>query len=222
MDTTTIFLVIVFALLGVAVGSLLQRLQNRRQIPPPAPAPSSELQAGNKLASKGDVEILRLWRTLSGRMWLEMDGARLDGKESLQPEQRRRLVNILVDLRPWLETTPAARAAVVTPRPVAAGVPPLKTAIPAGIETKPVVVLKSIVEQIDAVLQAKLLTSPLKGRDIHLVEGPGGVVLVRDGLKKYEGIDGVPELEIQALIRQAVADWEMMPTIPGNTPVSSA
>jgi len=209
MDITTISLIFIFACLGAAAGALIQRAQNRRLAPPPSQASTSESAAGNKLASEGDVEILRAWRTLSGKIWLEMDGGRLNGKESLQPEQRRRLVSMLVDVRPWLDNPPAA--AIVSESqsiPAAAAISPVNIGKSDIKETKPELVLKSIVEQIDDVLQAKLLISPFKNRDIRLTEGPGGVVLVRDGLKKYEGIEAVPEPEIQALIRQAVAEWE--------------
>jgi hypothetical protein len=211
MNISTIFPLIMVALLGIAVGSLLERSLNRRKKPPhQASTPVSSTD--EKLASEGDVEILRAWRTLSGRIWLEMDGARLNGKDSLQPNQRRRLVSMLVDLRPWLENTPAATAIPeVPPGPAVAGVSPARKDKPNGKDIKPEPELKSIVEQIDAVLQSKLDLSPFKSRGIHLMEGPGGMVFVMDGLKKYEGIESVPEPEIKALIRQAVADWEKLP-----------
>jgi hypothetical protein len=209
MDLTTIFLFLVFASLGAAVGALIQRAQNRRSTPPSSPNTASESPDGNKLASEGDVDILRAWRTLSGRIWLEMDGTRLNGKESLQPEQRRRLVSMLLDLRPWLEDTPAAaELSEVPPAPAEAVVPQVKKGKPDDKEIKPTPVLKSIVEQIDDVLQTKLQVKSFMDRDIHLTEGPGGTVVVKDGLNKYEGIDAVPDPEIQALIRQAVTEWE--------------
>jgi hypothetical protein len=227
MDTTTIFLFIICASLGVALGALIQRLQVRRSVPPPGQASRSVSPVENELVSKGDIEILRAWRTLSGRIWLEMDGERLNGKEALKLEQRRRLVSMLLDLRPWLENTPVIsaipeiqsrlgpQAEIGTilpdpglPRPVDSAISLVMKAKPGVNEVKPIPVLKSIVEQIDDVLQTHLLASSMKNRDIRLTEGPGGVVLVRDGLNKYEGIEAVPEPEIQALIRQAVAEWE--------------
>ena len=82
-----------------------------------------------------------------------MDGARLNGKESFSPDQRRRLVSMLLDLRPWLANTPAATVlSDVQSRPSVAAVLPVKTGKPDLKEVKPVPVLKSIVEQIDDVL----------------------------------------------------------------------
>jgi hypothetical protein len=215
MSITSLFLIFVLVCMGVAVGAIIQRAQNRRAAPPPSQAPSSETPAGNALASEGDLEIFRAWRTLSGKIWLEMDGVRLNGKESLQADQRRRLVSMLLDLRPWLENAPAAPPAAGLPaqeqgtaRPLAGSVPMVRKEKPGGKEDHPEVVLKSMVDQINDVLQTKLETGPYKNRDICLTEGPGGIVLVRDGLNKYEGIEAVPDVEIQVLIRQAVTDWE--------------
>jgi hypothetical protein len=210
MDTTTLFIFILVICLGAAAGALIQRAISRRSVPPPAQKSTPSTPIENKLASEGDSEILRAWRTLSGKLWLEMDGARLNAKESLQPDQRRQLVSMLVDLRAWLENAPAPIAAETPPSPaVPVIVAPVKKGKNAAEPAKPV--LKSIVEQIDDVLQATLLASPFKDRDIHLTEGPGGIVLVKDGLRKFEGIEAVPEPEIKALIRQAVADWEKNP-----------
>ena len=196
-------------LLGIGVGALLQRALDRRSVQHAKKDSATEIPTEDKLSAASDVEILRAWRTLSGKLWLQMDGARLNEKESLRKDQRRRLVTLFQDLRPWVEKVPAADVPPeIHPEGVVQAVPLDMKGKPDAEQVKPVPVLKSIVEQIDDVLQANLADSPFTGRDIHLTEGPGGMVLVKYGLRKFEGIEAVPEPEIRAFIRQAVTDWE--------------
>ncbi len=154
------------------------------------------------------MEELRLWRTQSGRMLMDLDGNRHPDGESLRADQRRRLVSLLVELRPWLEGSGPAPAAAPSRKAEPPPAPVTEKVRSEAAPAKPAVVLKSIVEQINDVLQARLQDSSLKDRDIRLAEGPLGEVLVMDGFTKYEGIEAVPEPRIQALIRQAVAEWE--------------
>ena len=69
---------------------------------------------------------------------------------------------------------------------------------------------KSIVEQIDEILQKKLAASATENRAIRLVESQNKGVVVWVGLQHYNGIDEVPDPEVIALIRSAVAEWEQL------------
>ena len=64
-----------------------------------------------------------------------------------------------------------------------------------------------IVEMIDEVLQKKLEDSPLAGKKIRLEEGTVGEVVVFVGAIRYSGIDAVPDEQIKAIIREAIAEW---------------
>jgi hypothetical protein len=67
---------------------------------------------------------------------------------------------------------------------------------------------KSIVEQIDEILQKRLASSPFNKRLIRLVDAPGGGVEVLVDAKKYEGVGDVPDLEVRSFIQECVKEWE--------------
>ena len=219
ITTATLFLFLVIFCIGAAIGGLIERALKKRSMPPPPLPPTDK----NTLAEADDVEVLSAWRTRDNKVWLDMDGTRLNDKAALRPGQYQRLLALVLDLRPWLETVrPAAPNPGATPQPLrpAAPVrtqtqPPVQVGRKKGAPTDepvpPAPVLESIIQQIDKVLQARLETSTFKERCIQLVEGPGGIVIIKDGINRYEGVDAIPDPEVKSLIRQAVTDWEKGP-----------
>jgi hypothetical protein len=67
---------------------------------------------------------------------------------------------------------------------------------------------KSIVEQVDEILQRRLADSPLSDRLIRLVDAPGGGVEVLVDAKKYEGVGDVPDPDVRNFIQECVKEWE--------------
>lgn len=161
--------------------------------------------------------LLSLNRNPSNSLALELEGQTISNKDELTPEKRRLLVNLLVELRPWLETTtstPASQQAKSQPEktndhypPASAIIPPISSSPPQSL---PVPSAESIVAQINMILQSRLADSPLVNQGIRLMESPTGGVWVYIGLDKYEGIDAIPDPEIKAFIRKAVAEWESL------------
>jgi len=179
-----------------ALEEALQAEQNRQEIPPASPPP--------------EASLLRLWADADQAPKLELDGALLDSPASATPEQRRRLITLLTQIRPWLEGGPAVPAAAASvPAPAPAPAPKPASAAAAKV-AEPVVppVAKSIVAQINDVLQSRLPGTPLAAKRIRLGETPGGGVLVYIGTDRYDGIDAVPDPEAVATIRAAISEWE--------------
>ncbi len=67
---------------------------------------------------------------------------------------------------------------------------------------------KGIAEQIDEVLQEKIAGSPYVRRGLKVqISQAGGVLFMLDG-QGYEGVEAVPDPEVQTVIRAAVKEWE--------------
>jgi cell division protein FtsN len=76
------------------------------------PAPAPEI----KTVTVDDPGLLRV-KNENGSIALDLDGARVN-PASLSPEQRKRLIDMLSIMRPWLEGRPASAPATRTTPPV--------------------------------------------------------------------------------------------------------
>ncbi|HQV62499.1 MAG TPA: hypothetical protein PKV19_00760, partial [Anaerolineales bacterium] len=66
----------------------------------------------------------------------------------------------------------------------------------------------SIVNQIDTVLQTRLMNTQFAKSGIRLQESVQGGVEVFVGLQKFSTVDDVPDEAIKSEIRAAIAEWE--------------
>jgi hypothetical protein len=65
----------------------------------------------------------------------------------------------------------------------------------------------SMVEQINEILQGKLVEASGTTRGVRLVEGLGGALRVYIGVHSYS-FEDVPDADVKRMIREAVAEWE--------------
>ena len=171
-----------------------------------------------------DPGLMRI-KNEKGFLTLDLDGSRVN-TSALSVDQRKRLIEMLNFIRPWLENKPApapASGPVVdarqgtpvistpsNPRPVSQPLPQTqdKPSVPAAKDDRPAAPANSIVGQIDSILQQRLAGTPLESRGIFLAQSPEGGVNVYVGLTRYNGVDDVPDSEVKAAIRAAISEWE--------------
>jgi hypothetical protein len=191
-----------------------EEVQERKDQPPPTPM----------TVTVDDPGLLRI-KNENGLLALDLDGTRAD-TASLSPEQRRRLIEMLSLMRPWLEghSVPAPAPSIKTSAPPPAPIPasispasstPRQTPQPSpprastiAKEDRPSAPANSIVTQIDAILQTRLAGTPLADRGVFLTQSPEGGVIVYVGLTRYTGVEDVPDPEVKAAIRAAISEWE--------------
>jgi len=193
------------------------------------------LPPASPVVPSDEIPVLDVSMAPDGELRLKMDGQRIN-TSALDAEQRKRLIAILTLMRPWLEVPksapPAPKPQPASPQqgtasPQTASSPqgtatPKRTPAPAPAaderptapppddiaEDEPPPAQESMVAQIDSVLQARLAHTPLADMGIRLQESLGGGVLVWVGVSKYESIEDVPDEQIKAALRGAIAEWE--------------
>ncbi len=180
----------------------------------PLPHPSPPVQSV-------DNSLLKLSLGEDNQPRLDLDGQRVDTSR-LAPDQRKRLIDLMVIMRPWIEAKPTATPQPIS-RPIAAQTPsltkppqtpPLVAPVsqpkptPAAGSKEDAPALNSMVGQIDAILQKSLAGTPLMNRGIRLIESAEGTVAVYVGLTRYNSVGEVPDATVQAAIRAAIAEWE--------------
>lgn len=192
--------------------------EQERKDNPPAP-----LQPAKPATVKVDDPGLMRIKNENGLLTLDLDGVRAD-TSSLTVDQRKRLIEMLNVIRPWLEgkpvpapvPSPASAQVAPPPQPKPVATPPIPAAPPRATAPIPSAprdkdappAATGIVGQIDAVLQARLHGTPLEGRGIFLSNSPEGGVIVNVGLRKFHGVDEVTDPEIKAALRGAITEWE--------------
>jgi len=180
---------------------------------------------------RGSTAVMKLWREpVQKKLLVDLDGQVFDQAGDLTAEQRKRVEGSLRETAGWLglisqasaaaSAKPATQNPAVKPVVVATTIPSTPARPPSVIAgmtgaiadvIQPVAKVepqKSIVGQIDEIVQRMLIGTPYENEMIFLMEDPKRGVLVRVGAQTYEGIASVPEGEIKNLLKAAVAEWE--------------
>lgn len=150
-------------------------------------------------------------REANGRLRVELGGTLLE-VDTISTGQRKRLIEVVTRMRPWIEgrsaptpqTPPAPVSVPLTPPTILSTPPTRPAAAPAKKEEAP----QSMVAQIDEILQQRIMNTPLEQIGLRLEETPAGGVIVIVGSNRYAGVGEVPDPEVQNALRTAIAIWE--------------
>jgi hypothetical protein len=212
--------IIVVGIATLFVGYFVGLFEGRGQGKKRGQEKPAEVKTQPPAIIPGENNLLKLSLEHNNQLRLEIDGQHADAGR-LMPEQRKRLIDLMVMMRPWIDASvPRSSSVPPQPPPAVPVVAPISKPVekPAAfasastprreVKKEEATAPTSMVSQIDAILQVHLASSPLANRGIRLFEPPEGGVVVLVGMNKYNGVNEVPDAEVQAVIRGAIAEWE--------------
>ena len=182
----------------VAIAAPAPELATAKPTPPPArpqmplPAPPPPATASSLKRTFPVATLLR--DEVTGKLLVEI-GEReyANVKELRDSKDYGRVEFAAADLARWFGSAPTTRIA--------------DRADVARADREEPVKPKSMIEQINEILERRLAEAPGVQRGVRLMEGSGGALRVLIGLQGYN-FDDVPDTEVRRIIREAVAEWE--------------
>jgi len=213
---TTIGILVAVWLVGYLLGLLEAAIKNsgKKSSEKSSDAPELEKQDDMPDADIPEVletEVLAIFQRISGAFKLRLDGKIIEYPSDINAQERKMLLAVLRNLRPWVEEKKEKPAPLPADEKIITN--PVVSA--ADSESKADETLEELAfqkmsmrEQVDSILQKKLEDHPLASRGIRLGTAPSGGLLFQIGLDEYEWIDDIPDQAVQEIIREAIAEWE--------------
>lgn len=217
-NLTTLGILVAVWVVGYLLGLLEAFIKNSKKEAKEDKIAPAESQADGEMSHALEVlepEVLAIFERMSGALKLRLDGEIVEYTSDLSTEQRERLLNLVISLRPWLDTQKIEKP--LAPLPADGKIstmsisttPAADAKIDLDARAEEIIHSKlSMVEQIDRILQKKLDGSPMEQRGIRLRSAISGGLLIQIGLEEYDAIEKIPEQAIQDIIREASAEWE--------------
>ncbi len=213
---------LIFTAVGFIIGAVvayffIDRGKERSEEEPaesaeekPAPKPAAE-EPYTGLPLERFNPLVRLYREKStGKLVTEVDRKIYLSRETIPVEQLRMLREAAESWTNWLgieKEAPSVQAAPTLTPPLSKPMPD-SSVLAASILPVDKPRATSIVGQIDEILQEMLAHSPFANRTIRLTQEANFGVIVWVDQERFNGIDAVPDAEIQTIIRAAVKKWE--------------
>ncbi len=182
MDTTSLILILVAAVIGVLIGLLISGL--KKPLPEQSTPPSSDSPAPQKPPKPGLRAAGTIWEDEKRKLFLQLGDSLVKLEKFIQREESSPMDDAPVSASEESQTSPQSAE-----------------------EEEAQVDLLSIVGQVDDILQKKLANSPLSKKGICLKEDPQKGMVIWVGLDFYEGIEEVP-VEIRGVIKASIREWE--------------